>query len=205
MSRNGLIITVAAACLLGPLTAAASVCDAPSEWMVRVGAHLIDPRSNGGTLAVGKAEVKNKVGPTFNLDYHFCQYFTVDLLAALPYTHDIEINGTKVGTTQHLPPTLTLQFHPLKSGPLDPYVGIGVNRTFFFRNRLNDGTDFELKNTWGYAAQAGLDYRFGKSWVAGFDVRYIDLESKASVNGGIPIGTVKLDPFAYGVSIGYRF
>jgi len=205
MNRKGLIGAVAAACLLGPITASAGICDVSGQWAVRAGGHVINPRSNGGQLIVGKAEVKDKAGPTFNLDYSFCTYFTVDLLAALPFTHDVDVNGVKAGSTQHLPPVLSLQFHPLPNNRIDPFVGFGVNRTLFFRNRLNDGTDFELKNSWGYAIQGGVDFHLTKHWFAGIDVRYIDLDSKAQVNGGIPIGTVHLDPLVYGGSIGYRF
>lgn len=36
------------------------------------------------------------------------------------------------------------------------------------------------------------------------DARYIDIDSKASVDGQ-RIGTVEIDPFVYSVNLGYRF
>lgn len=205
--KRSLIPSVIAACFaLGPM-AAMAFCDAPGSWMVRVGGHNIDPTGDS-TLndGVTKVDVSSKFGPTFNLDYKFCRNFTVDLLAALPYTHDISLNGTKVGTTQHLPPVLSLQYHPLADSAFDPFFGVGVNYTMFFNTSLSGAPGaLDLKNSLGYALQAGLDYRFkGTPWRVGADVRYIDIEPKAYLYGQ-EIGTVKIDPLAYGITVGYAF
>lgn len=205
--KRSLIPSVIAACFaVGPM-AAMALCDAPGSWMVRVGGHNIDPTKtstmNDGVTTV---DVASKFGPTFNLDYSFCRNFTLDVLASLPYTHDISIDNTKVGTTQHLPPTVTLQYHPLTDGALDPFVGIGVNYTMFFNTSLSGAPGaLDLKNTWGYALQGGLDYKFkGTPWRVGADVRYIEIQPKAYVYG-TEIGTVKIDPLAYGITVGYSF
>jgi len=53
----------------------------------------------------------------------------VELLAALPFEHDISIaDGAVNGKTQHLPPTLTLQYYPLggTQARVQPYIGAGV-------------------------------------------------------------------------------
>ena len=78
-------------------------------------------------------------------------------LAALPVTQGIAIDGSRVASTQHLPPTLSLQFHPRGDATIDPYVGVGVNHTFFFREAL-PGAKLQLSDTWGYAGQMGVDW-----------------------------------------------
>lgn len=206
MKRSVIPSVIAACCAFGPM-AAMALCDAPGAWMVRVGGHNIDP-AGSSTLndGVTTVDVASKFGPTFNLDYSFCRNFTVDVLASLPYTHDLSIDGTKVGTTQHLPPTVTLQYHPVTDSAFDPFVGVGVNYTMFFNTSLTGAPGaLDLKNTWGYALQGGLDYKFkGTPWRVGADVRYIEIQPKAYVYG-TEIGTVKIDPLAYGVTVGYAF
>ena len=144
------------------------------------------------------------MGPTLNLDYRVCRNIVIDVLGAVPLTHDIKLDGKEVGTTRHLPPTLTVQYHPLADTAIDPFVGAGVNRTFFFNESLSGGPNLQLSNTWGYTVQGGVDWKFAPGWVAGADLRYIQIEPNASV-GGTPIGKVKIDPLAFGVNVGYRF
>jgi outer membrane protein W len=72
----------------------------------------------------------------------------------------------------------------LPDAGFDPYIGVGVNRTFFFNESLNGtlaGNNLQLSNAWGYSGQAGVDWKFGKAWVAGVDLRYIQIEPDASL------------------------
>jgi outer membrane protein len=200
--KNNTVAALIAMASFSPLLAQADCFNQPNPWMVRVGVHNIDPTGTSHTAA-GDVQVKSKIGPTLNLDYRICDNVTIDVLGALPYTHDIRLNGSVVGSTRHLPPTVTVQYHPLTQAAIDPFVGIGVNRTFFFNESL-PGANLQLSNTWGFAAQGGVDWKFAPSWVAGVDLRYIQIEPNASVNG-TPIGKVKINPLAYGVSVGYQF
>ena len=204
MKNNKLLAVLAGAVAFGPMLAHADCFDQPKPWMVRVGVHDVDPVGGNNNTAAGTIRVESKVGPTLNLDYRVCRNFTIDVLGALPFTHDIQLNGSRIGTTRHLPPTLTLQYHPFADAAFDPFVGVGVNRTFFFNESISNGPNLQLSNTWGFTAQGGLDWHFAPSWVAGVDLRYIQIEPNASV-GGTPIGKVKIDPLAFGVSLGYRF
>ena len=203
MNKNILTALICGGALLAPVLAHADCFDQPKPWTVRLGAHNIDPAGGTSHTAAGDIKVDSKFGPTLNLDYRICRNLTLDVLGALPYTHDIRLNGNVVGSTRHLPPTLTLQYHPLADSAVDPFVGVGVNRTFFFNESL-PGANLQLSNTWGFTAQGGVDWKFAPSWVLGVDLRYIQIEPDASVNG-TPIGKVKINPLAYGLSVGYRF
>lgn len=204
MKKNSLFAVLAGAALLAPMFAHADCFDQAKPWTARLGLHNIDPAGGTSHTAAGDIDVKSKVGPTLNLDYRVCRNVTIDVLGALPFTQDIKLNGTTVGSTRHLPPTLTVQYHPLPDAQFDPFVGVGVNRTFFFNESISNGPNLQLSNTWGFAAQGGVDWKFAPRWVVGVDLRYIQIEPNASV-GGTPIGKVKIDPLAYGVSLGYRF
>lgn len=179
-------------------------CNAPTQWTIRVGGHNVDPSATSHT-SLGNIDVSSKFGATYNLDYRFCRNLAVDLLGALYYTHDISLNGTNIGTTQHLPPTLSLQYHFEPDGKFDPYIGIGVNYTHFQNTSLNIApVGLKLDNTFGVAGQIGVDYHFYGPWLLGVDVRYLQIEPDASV-GGQKIGTVNIDPIVYGFNIGYQF
>lgn len=204
MKNESLIAALVAAGLLAPGIAAADCFAQPHAWSARLGAHNVDPTGGTSQTAAGGVEVQSKVGVTFNIDYRVCPNLTIDLLAALPFTHGIKVNGDRVASTKHLPPVLSLQYHFKPDARFDPYVGVGVNRTLFFSESLAGGGHLQLSNTWGVAAQIGADWHFTPAWFAGIDVRYMQIEPDASVNG-TPIGKVKINPIAYGANIGYRF
>ena len=205
MRRKTLLTLIATSTLmmLAPVTSHASCFDQARPWSLRLGGHNVDPIGGKSQTAAGEVTIRSKAAVTFNVDYRVCKQLTIDLLAALPVTQGIAINGDRVASTQHLPPTLSLQYHPLADTTLDPFVGLGVNRTLFFREAL-PGARLQLSNTWGVAAQAGIDWHINGDWAAGADIRYLQIEPDASVNGA-PIGKVKINPLAYGVNVSYRF
>ena len=43
--------------------------------------------ADGSRIAAGEVSVRSKVAATFNVDYRLCEYFSIDLLAALPPPH----------------------------------------------------------------------------------------------------------------------
>lgn len=46
--------------------------------------------------------------------------------------------------------------------------------------------------------------QLGSAWFANVDARWLDIDTDAKVNGA-RIGTVEIDPLAFGSSIGRRF
>jgi outer membrane protein len=205
VKRKGFALaTLAAAAVLGTGSAFA----ASSPLLVRVGAHNVAPKSDNGSLAGGAldVEVESQVGPTFNIDWYFTPNIALDVLAALPFDHDIKLNGDKAGSATHLPPTISVQYHFLPSGRIDPYAAIGVNYTMFWDTKLDNGTPLDLDNSFGLAGQVGVDFAVdaARRWVVGMDLRYIDIDTDAS-SDGTDLGTVEIDPLAYGINVGYRF
>jgi len=90
----------------------------------------VAPKSdNGDILGGADVNVDDKTGFAFTLGYRFHDKMGVELLAALPFKHDLQVDGVTDGTTKHLPPTLTLQYYPLggTQARVQPYVGAGIN------------------------------------------------------------------------------
>jgi len=201
-------LTTALLCALA-FGAAVAHADESDHWVVKVGVHNVDPKSDNGSLVNGalKTEVGSNVRPTITAEYLFDANWGIEALAAVPFEHDVKLNGVQSATTKHLPPTVNVQYHFNPSGSVSPFVGVGLNYTYFFSEHTTGplaGTKLSLSNTWGAAVHGGVDFRINDRWLFTLDARWIGIEPDASVNG-VKVGTVHIDPFVYGVAVGYRF
>lgn len=202
MKRTLLVLAVLAAT---PLAHAAG----ETPWTFRFGMHVVSPASSNGTLAGGtlKADVDDNWRPTFSLEYMLTPKLGVDVLAALPFSHEVKLNGVKAAKVKQLPPTISLNWHFNPDGTVNPFVGLGLNYTRFFsidESGPLDGTRLTLDDSFGLAAHAGIDFALSPRWAVTVDARWMDIDTKAKVNGA-SVGTVKIDPIAFGVSAAYRF
>jgi outer membrane protein len=181
------------------------------RWELKFGAHTVNPKSDNGTLRAGttafNVDVGNDVRPTFNVGYWLTDNWQLDVLAALPFEHDVELNGGRAASFKHLPPTVTLQYHFNPEGGFDPFVGIGLNYTFVYDEEEVGplaGTRLGLDNSFGLAAQIGAAVALNDNWSIAGDVRWFDIDSDAELNGA-SLGTVNVDPIAVGLFAIYRF
>jgi outer membrane protein len=174
------------------------------DWLFRAGGSMVAPKSNNHPV-VG---VEDGYMVTFNGTYFITNQWAVEVLAALPFKHDIELNGGgTVGEAKHLPPTVSAQYHFLPDGAIRPYVGAGLNYTFMFEEDLSGplaGAELELDNSVGWAAQIGVDIDLNENLFLNAEVRYLDIDTDAKVNGA-DFGTVEIDPLLFGVNFGIRF
>lgn len=179
------------------------------HWVVKVGVHVVAPKSNNGTLANGafKATISNSTRPTITAEYLFTPQWGVEVLAALPFKHTLRLNGVKAGSFEHLPPTVSLQYHFNAGGQVSPFVGVGLNYTTVFKTKTTGplaGTKLSVGDSFGPAVHAGLDVRLNDRWLFTADARWMKIGATAKVNGA-SVGKVHVDPLVYGVAIGYRF
>lgn len=186
------------------LAAPAALSHEAGNWLVRGGFHSIQPKSDNGDVV----EVKNDTMFTFDVVYMITRNWGVELLAALPFEHDIAlVDGPTVASTKHLPPTLSVVYHLLPEAAIQPYVGLGLNVTLFFDEDTRGplaGSNLSLDNSVGAAAVVGVDIELGSNWFLNADVRYLDIETDAKLDG-VALETVEIDPWAFGLNLGYRF
>lgn len=173
------------------------------DWAISLGAHVVDPSSDNGTLADGAFDVSvhSDWQPTITAEYFFTPNLGLELLASLPFEHDIYLNGVQAGSTRQLPPTFTLQYH-FDGKTVSPFIGAGLNYTLFYDQNTTgplEGAELDLGNSWGLTARAGLDFRIGDKQAIRVDVRWVDISSDVSVNGD-DVGTVDIDPIVYGIA-----
>ena len=176
----------------------------PGDWLVRVGASYVSPASDNSDIV----SVESATSATINFSYMMTDIWALELLAAYPFKHDIELlDGTKVASTEHLPPTLSLQYHLMPTEKFQPYLGFGINYTNFFSEKTTGpltGLDLELGDSWGIAGQAGFDVLVSDNVFLNLDVRYIDIDAKARLDEE-SLGKVEIDPWVFGGHIGFRF
>src|SRR5690606_365004 len=108
--RSILLTPLALACVA---LASPALAQQAGDWTFSVGAHVVAPKSGNGSLAGGAldADVGDDWRPTITAEYFLTDRLGVEVLAALPFEHDIELNGVRAGSTKHLPPTVSLQYH----------------------------------------------------------------------------------------------
>jgi outer membrane protein len=204
MSSKMLKSAVAVALVGGLLAGAAQAYEA-GQWLARVGAYGVFPESDNLTLAPGvNVDVDDGYSLGFNFTYMVNPNIGIELLAALPFTHDISLTGEgKIGDTKQLPPTLSVQYHLMPQGTVHPYIGLGLNYTNFFSESSRLGS-LKLDNSWGLAGQLGIDIDVAPNWFVNADLRYISIKSDATLNG-VGIGTVDINPWVVGLTVGTRF
>lgn len=180
------------------------------DWTVSAGVHQVAPKSNNGTLANGtlKVDIGKDIKPTITGEYFIADNLGIEVLAALPFKHDINIAGLgRVGSTKHLPPVVTLQYHFNSAGTVSPFIGAGLNYTTFFSEHTTGalaGSRLQLKDSWGLAAHAGVDIKLSEKGALRVDLRWIDIDSTVKLDGE-KLGKVNIDPLAYGVSYVFKF
>lgn len=200
-----------AAAVLATLTlgmSAGSVMAQESPWLVRARAVHLDPADKSDPVAgVGASDrltVSDKTIPEVDISYFFTPNWAAELILTYPQKHDVYLDGAKIGTFKHLPPSLLLQYHFTNSSPFKPYLGAGINYTRISSVKLlNGGADLE-NDSFGLAVQAGIDYAIDKNWSLNLDVKKVQIRSDVFI-GGAKASRVKVDPVLLGVGVGYRF
>ncbi len=178
-------------------------------WWARGGITHVNPTSDNGILARTLAvDIDSNAQVGISVGRHLTDQWALEVLAATPFSHTASLNGAEAVEFKHLPPTVSLQYYfGASDATFRPFVGAGVNFTWVFDEQERGpvaGTRVSLDNSWGLAAQAGLLWNFSEAWHATADVRWIDIESDARLNGA-DIGTATVDPLVMSVMFGTTF
>ena len=192
------------------LATSPALAQSAGSWTFGIGAHQVAPKSDNGTLTATplgdlRMEVGNNARPTITAEYFIRDNLGLEVLAALPFQHDIAVAGVgKVGSTKHLPPTVSLQYH-FGQGKVRPFVGLGVNYTTFFSTKSEGpiaGANLDLSDSWGLAGHVGIDFQVNERGALRIDYRQIDIDTDVKLNGA-KLGTrntVNIDPAVYGIA-----
>ena len=207
--------------------AAAHADDNP--WMVRGRVLGVLPDASadlsvGSAALAGNVEIGDQYVPELDITYFFTKNIAAELILAVT-PHDVEAVGVTVpgaldnatvdlGDVWLLPPTLTLQYHFDTGTQFKPYVGAGVNATFFFdedQGAVADGIDYDP--SFGGALQIGVDYDLDGEpggWLLNADIKKVWINTDVTVDFTTALGAtvdadVDINPTVVGIGFGYKF
>lgn len=213
-------------------TATTAFAHETGDMLVRVGLTTVAPDDSSSNVFVGGGDlgfginVDSNTQIGLNFAYFLTDNINIEVLAATPFTHDVNVNDNplglgKLGEVTHLPPTVTANYYFADgAAAFQPYVGLGLNYTIFFDEDFtsaNKGigfSDLELDSSFGVSAQVGFDYMLNDEWFINASARYISISTDASftldnaaLGASDAPGTVSvdIDPFVYTLSVGYKF
>lgn len=212
MKHPYILSFVAAAAILAAIPAQAR--DLGEGWLakerfqIRARALGVVPQEDSKVNIGGEAHVGNALTPELDLTYFITPNIAVEAIAGtaqhkLTYTGNVDIGDVWI-----LPPTVTLQYHFTPDNAFSPYLGAGVNYSFFYGE--DEGTGFnnlDVEGGFGFALQAGFDYWVSDNWGLNLDVKKIFLDVDAKTNlGAVPVrADVELDPWLIGAGVSFRF
>jgi outer membrane protein len=176
----------------------------------------------GASIPGSGVDVDDSIVPEVDLTVFVHHHVAIELIAATS-EHDIDAAGAikalgKIADAWVLPPTITVQWQFAPEAKVRPYVGVGLNYSTFYGEEstasldagLGGPTEVSLDDSWGWALQAGFDVALGEKWFLNFDLKYIDIDTTATLDTDDGVGTrrevdVNIDPLVVGFGFGYRW
>jgi len=161
--------------------------------------------SISGANIGGQTSASDSFVPEADLTYFITDNIAVEAIAAVT-KHTVR--NTVAGTVSNvwlLPPTVTLQYHFDPTGPVRPYVGAGVNYTFFYSPK-SALPNIGFKNSFGWALQAGADIPIKDTpYFLNVDVKKVFMGTRIRASGGAVQASARLNPWLIGAGVGWRF
>jgi outer membrane protein len=190
-----------------------------------VGPFLLTPDS-GVSL-----RVKDQSTLFFSYARKLDDQYELELAAGIPPTHDVTaklnptiVPGYMVSAYQGQTIAKVRQFAPTlfvnhKFGEANatfrPFIGLGVNYTKFdhristaLGNSLNGGpTDIQMKDSWGLAAQVGVDYKLDDQWSihGGISTAMVKSTITTITSGATRTMDIQFHPLVFTLAAGYSF
>jgi len=185
-----------------------------NTFMVRLRAIGMTPEDSSSSISKigGTVGATATAAPELDFSYFFTENIAAELIASTMKS-TVSANNTavgtfNVGTAWVLPPTLTVQYHFMPKSAFSPYIGAGLNITWFYATQAQyPVTHYSIGNQIGPALQIGFDYNVTGHWFLNMDVKQIFLNVSSHVDA---LGTTvkahdAMNPLVVGLGVGYRF
>ena len=171
---------------------------APGDNIARLKVININPDVDSDVAGL---DVDDETTAEIGLTHFFTSNWAVDL--GLSWAkNDVTLNGNG-GSVKLMPLNVLAQYHFLPDGQtVRPYVGAGLNYTHFSDVDIQGGAVGLEKDRFGPVIQAGFDVPIDNAWSFNADVKKVWLSTDAS---GAASGNIDLDPWIFGVGVGYKF
>jgi len=182
------------------------------DLVLGLGGVAVLPQQGGRTTIGGEVRATDSGSPLLDVTYFLLPRVSLNLIAATTQ-HDVRAIGTALGDVRlgHiwvLPPTVTAQYHILPNARFSPYVGFGINATFYYGyggDRSPGINKLRLDTAVGPSFNLGFDYEITPNWLLNLDAKKIIMRPTLSINSGAVTGRAELDPWVVGAAVRYRF
>lgn len=194
------------------------------DWVVRGRIVNVSPDEQSSTVRVAGAPVAGSgvtvdsdTIPELDITYMIHRNWGLELILGTSQ-HDVHGKGALAGLgnvidADVLPPTLTMQYHFMPDSNIRPYAGLGINYTLFYDEEVKGGLDapgakVTMDDSWGLAAQTGVDIDINENWFFNIDVKYINMDTTAKFKNstvGSAAVDVDINPWVFGIGIGTSF
>ncbi|GED22054.1 OmpW/AlkL family protein [Halomonas halmophila] len=180
------------------VAAQSAVAYQAGDIYVRGGYAKSDVSDDNGQIAGQDISVQNEQGITYGAGYLFTDHLGVELNGSEAVEHNM--TG---GSFERTPINLMANYFPLggTDSRVQPYVGIGVNHTYFSNESV---ANVDLDHSTSFTGQLGVDFALTDNLMIGSYAQYADVDSDVSVNGQ-GAGNLELDPLTVGGNLTLRF
>ncbi|TYB77345.1 OmpW family protein [Bizionia saleffrena] len=179
-----------------------------NKWQARFRVVTVIP-SPGDNLDGLDVDLSTSYIPEIDITYFFTRNIAAELILGTT-KHEVEVGNslatTDLGHVWLLPPTLNLQYH-FYAGDFKPYIGAGINYTFFYEIDEGAVAGMEYDDAFGVSFQAGLDYNLDDKWFLNLDIKKLLLSTDVNVDTGAGVLPVEVDinPLMVGIGVGRKF
>jgi outer membrane protein len=224
INARALRTSLAAAALFGFGNAA--LAQSAGTWLVKGGFNGIAPAVKSGDLSApslpgSKVDVASANSLIATATYMLTNNASVEFVAGLPYTHDIQGAGAlagvgKLGSIKQISPTVFAQYRFMApSATVRPYLGVGLTYAYFYgaegsaaltalTNPGGPATRLSSTSGFGLSPQVGATIQLHERWYLDASITKTFLKNSTTLSTGQKIDTT-LNPLSTSVSIGYRF
>ena len=182
------------------------------KWLIGLKVLNLDPDVVSATSIGGEATVDDDTVPELDIRYFITDNIAIEAILGTT-EHNVAAVGTalgnvNLGTVKVLPPTFTLQYHFNSESRFLPYIGAGINYTFFYDDNPGDAVGISYKDDFGFALNIGFDYVINENNYFNIDIKKYTLSTDTVIDAGaagIATASVDLDPLAISIGYGWRF
>ena len=190
-----------------------------SANIVKFGGTYYDPHSKTdgiqgiGVPAGADAKVNGAATVLFTYERLILPNLGIEFAIGIPpkiksdATGSVSFLGDDIVEARSNSPTLFLNYHFGSPGDrFRPYLGAGVNHTWFTGEKSRIADKVEIGSSTGYAFQGGLDYAITPSIGLFASVAHLKVKSKLVATGPTVLTTtIDFRPWVYSAGVSYRF
>ncbi len=209
--------TLPIAAALAALLVTGSACAQDNVFKFGLTEYTTHSRTNGVTGVGIPSGADAKTGNAGTVLFIYERMFTPNIGAELVLGIPPKISSRATGTVaflgddilsaKNVAPTLLFNYHFGAPGDTwRPYLGAGVNFTRFVDIQSRLAPEVNMSDSWGWAAQAGMDYAIDKTWSLFASVAALKVKSKLASSGATVLQTtIDFRPIVYSFGAAYKF